>query len=225
MTTDLLFGSLSARSGRSTVKAESTTIWHPYSANIRGDLVNIRRRLKAICGVAITGFLVSACSTTPSRQSEESDLSGMYKVVGQSRGQVTQSQFVEAKFYHGDPNLAGGLSAGYLKISGSSTPGAWVFPECGYPGDHTRGVYAGNTDSENIEIIRCRNPKDVRSMPEVFFIKTKDGSSFRYSRGPLDFLSAAVDVPAGSRLLVFWRIPNFHVAYVLKAVDERSGAE
>ncbi|MFM0643364.1 hypothetical protein PQR14_03465 [Paraburkholderia bryophila] len=172
---------------------------------------------RAVFAVAATACLLTGCVTTvPSSQSDENDLSGSYKVVDQSRRQSLQAESAEIKFFRSAPDVGGGISAGYLKLTGPSVPDGWAFPACGYPGDGVRSGFSGNADPANIEIIRCTNPQDLRSMPVIFLIKTKDGSAFHYSSGILDPFNKSLEVSTGRLLVINWW-PDSQSAYVLKA--------
>jgi hypothetical protein len=168
-------------------------------------------------GAVATACVLTGCiTTTPSSQVDESDLSGSYKVVDQSRKSSLLADTVQVKFFRNDPDVSGGMSAGYLKLTGPSVPSGWAYPVCGYPGDRVRSNLSGTADPANIEVIRCSNPQDIRSMPVVFLIKTRDGSAFQYSSGLLDVFNKSLDVTTGRLLVINWG-PEIHSAYVLKA--------
>lgn len=174
---------------------------------------------RASFGAVISAFLLAGCvTTTPSSQSDESDLSGTYTVVDRSRRNGPPAASVEVKFAANE--ISGGLegvSGGHLKITGPTVPDswAWVYPICGYPGDYVRTHAWGDAEPTNIEIIRCMDPLDF-STPVAVLIKTRDGHAFHVSFGPLDPFNKSLDVTTG-RLLVISMKGQLPSAYVLKA--------
>jgi hypothetical protein len=170
-----------------------------------------------IFGAVTTACVLAGCvTTTPSSQVDENDLNGTYKVIDQSRRNSLQAETVKIKFFRNDPDVGGGLSAGYLTLTGPSVPDGWAYPVCGYPGDDARNILAGKADPANIEVIRCMNPKSPRSMPVAFLIKTRDGSPFHYSTGLLDVFNKSLEVTTGRLLVINWG-PQIRSVYVLKA--------
>ncbi|CAE6754734.1 hypothetical protein R20943_03084 [Paraburkholderia aspalathi] len=165
----------------------------------------------------ITAVLLGGCITNaPSSQTDERDLSGTYKVVNQSRKQSLQAESVEIKFFRSAADVNGGLSAGYLKLAGPSVPDGWAYPVCAYPGDRLRSNFAGDADPANIEVIRCSNPRNIRSMPVAFLVGTKNKSPFHYSSGLLDVWNKSLEVTTGRLLIINWG-PDSESAYVLQA--------
>ena len=133
-------------------------------------------------------------------------------MVDQSRRQFTQVESIQVQFFRRE----GETSTGFLKLAGLSTSDSWAYPVCGYPGERVRANLAGDADPSNIEIIRCSNPKDIRSMPVAFFIKTKDGSAFRYAARLLDPWNKSLDVTTGRLLVINWG-PQRQSSYVLES--------